>query len=105
MSESVRVTHWPGSEVPTEAAIRRMLDADGLTYSKWSNGPLDVYFAHTHSFNKVIYVVTGAITFGFPKDGTKLTLKVGDRLDLPSGTLHEAVVSTLGVECLEAHFD
>jgi uncharacterized protein YjlB len=105
MSESVRVTPWPGSEVPTEAAIRRVLDADGLTYSKWSNGPLDVYFAHTHSFNKVIYVVTGAITFGFPKDGTKLTLKVGDRLDLPSGTLHEAVVSTLGVECLEAHFD
>ncbi len=105
MSASARVTPWPGPEMPTETAIRRLLDTEGLAYHKWSNGPLDVYFAHTHTFNKVIYVVTGAITFGFPKDGTKFTLKVGDRLDLPTGTLHEAVVSTLGVECLEAHYD
>ena len=103
MSQSPDVVHWTGPEVPTETAIRRLMDAEGLTYSKWSNGPLDVYFAHTHPFHKVIYVVAGAITFGFPKDGKKLTLKVGDRLDLPADVLHEAVVSTLGVECLEAH--
>lgn len=105
MSISVRVTPWPGPEIPTEVVIRQHLDDEGLSYHKWSNGPLDVYFAHSHAFNKVIYVVAGAITFSFPKDGTKLTLKVGDRLDLPIGVMHEAVVSTLGVECLEAHFD
>ena len=105
MTESVRVTPWPGPEIPSEAAIRHVLDAEGLSYGKWGNGPLDVYFAHKHPYNKVIYVVSGAITFTLPKDGTKLMLKVGDRLDLPAGTMHEAVVSTLGVECLEAHFD
>ena len=99
------MTHWSGPEVPTEAAIRRVLDADGLTYTKWANGPLDVYFAHSHPFHKVIYVVTGAITFRFPKDAGEMTLIVGDRLDLPAGVSHEAVVSTLGVECLEAHQD
>ena len=104
-SNAASVTHWSGSEVPTEAAIRRLLEADGLGYSKWSNGPLDVYFAHAHPFHKVIYVILGAITFRFPKDATELTLKVGDRLDLPRGVLHEAVVSTLGVECLEAHHE
>jgi len=101
-SDAVRLTRWPGSEIPTEAAISHRLDAEQLDYSKWSNGPLDVYFAHSHPFHKVIYVVTGAITFRFPEEGTELTLKVGDRLDLPRGVLHEAVVSTLGVECLEA---
>jgi mannose-6-phosphate isomerase-like protein (cupin superfamily) len=105
MPETVHVTPWPDSQIPTEAAIRLVLDADGLAYSKWGNGPLDVYFAHSHSYNKVIYIVSGAITFTLPKDGEKLTLKAGDRLDLPAGTVHEAVVSTLGVECLEAHYD
>lgn len=105
MSETVRVTSWPGPELPTETAIRELLSAEDLACERWSNGPLDVYFVHSHAYNKVIYVVSGAITFVLPKDGTKITLKVGDRLDLPAGTLHEAVVSTLGVVCLEAHFD
>ena len=105
MPVSARVTPWPGPEVPTEAAIRRLLDAEGLTYYKWGNSPLDVYQAHTHSYNKVIYVVAGAITFSLPAEGEKLTLKAGDRLDLPRGTVHDATVSQLGVECLEAHYD
>ncbi len=103
METTARVTPWVGPELPTEAAIRREMDAEGLRYVKWSNGPLDVYFAHDHPYNKVIYVVAGAITFTLPKDGARFTLKVGDRLDLPAGTIHEAVISTLGVECLEAH--
>ncbi len=104
MGNSARVTAWEKPELPTEAAISAVLAAEGLYYDRWANGPLDVYFAHSHSFNKVIYVVAGAITFKLPKDGLTFTLKVGDRLDLPAGTIHEAVVSTLGVVCFEAHF-
>jgi quercetin dioxygenase-like cupin family protein len=101
--QAVKIIPWTGPEVPTESAIRHLLDAENMTYYKWSNDPLDTYSAHLHPFNKVIYVVSGAITFGLPKEGRKITLKTGDRLDLPSGTLHDAVVSNLGVECLEAH--
>ena len=104
MENSARVTHWIGPELPTETAIRHVLETEGLRYERWSNGPLDVYFAHSHAFNKVIYVVAGAITFVLPADGTRFTMQVGDRLDLPAGTMHEAVVSTLGVECFEAHY-
>jgi quercetin dioxygenase-like cupin family protein len=104
MEISARVTTWVGPELPTEAAIRHVLETEGLHYERWSNGPLDVYFAHSHPFNKVIYVVTGAITFVLPTDGTRFTMQVGDRLDLPAGTMHEAVVSTLGVACFEAHY-
>jgi quercetin dioxygenase-like cupin family protein len=51
----------------------------------------------------VIYVVRGSITFGLPEPGEKLSLNAGDRLDLPAGTVHDAVVGSEGVMCLEAH--
>jgi quercetin dioxygenase-like cupin family protein len=104
MENAARMTPWVGPEIPTEAAIRYALEAEGLRYDRWSNGPLDVYFAHSHPYHKAIYVVAGAITFVLPTDGIRLTMKVGDRLDLPAGTMHEAIVSTLGVECFEAHY-
>ena len=76
---------------------------EGLSPYAWSNGPHDIYSAHTHSYNKVIYVVQGSITFGLPELSKKLTLKAGDRLDLPAGTVHDANVGSQGVVCLEAH--
>lgn len=104
MENAARVTHWSRPEIPTESAIRAVLDADRLRYDEWSNGPLDVYFAHSHPYHKAIFVVAGAITFALPKDGVHFTLQVGDRLDLPAGTIHEAVISTLGVSCFEVHY-
>lgn len=76
---------------------------EGLSPYVWSNGPHDVYAAHTHSYDKVIYVVRGSITFGLPELGQRLTLRAGDRLDLPAGTVHDAVVGADGVICLEGH--
>lgn len=76
---------------------------EGLSPYSWSNGPHDMYPVHTHGYNKVIYVVRGSITFGLPELGQSLTLKAGDRLDLPAGTVHDAVVGSQGVVCLEGH--
>lgn len=76
---------------------------EGLSPYAWSNGPHDVYAAHTHSYDKVIYVVRGSITFGLPELGQSLTLSAGDRLDLPAGTVHDASVGERGVVCLEGH--
>jgi quercetin dioxygenase-like cupin family protein len=81
------------------------MSGEGLSPYAWSNGPHDIYSAHSHSYNKVIYVVQGSITFGLPELGNELILKAGDRLDLPAGTVHDAVVGAQGVICLEAHKD
>lgn len=99
------VTPWPGPSTPTQSALWQLMDDEGLSPYSWSNGPLDVYSAHSHSYNKVIYVVQGSITFGLPELGKQLTLKAGDRLDLPAGTVHDAHVGAEGVLCLEAHKD
>ncbi len=99
------LTPWTDSVPPTQSTLWRLMSDEGLSPYAWANGPHDIYSAHMHSYNKVIYVVQGSITFGLPALGQKLTLKAGDRLDLPAGTVHDAVVGPQGVVCLEAHKD
>jgi uncharacterized protein YjlB len=84
-----------------DAAAR--LRSEGLDPGSWSNGPGDRYGAHDHGYDKVIVVVSGSITFGLPDRGEVVALGAGDRLELPAGTAHDAVVGDLGVTCLEAH--
>lgn len=84
--------------VDLEARLR----ADGHDPGRWSNGPGDRYAAHDHGYDKVIVVERGSIRFGLP-GGTAIDLAAGDRLELPAGTVHDALVGPDGVACLEAH--
>ena len=93
------------STTPTQSALRQLLAEEGLSPYSWSNGPFDVYAAHSHSYDKVIYVVQGSITFSLPELRKQLTLNAGDRLDLPAGIVHDAHVGAEGVVCLEGHKD
>ena len=102
MEHAVPVTRWDASEPPTEAELLATLAAEGLTAYRWSNGPGDRYAAHTHPYHKVLYVVEGSITFELHPGGS-ITLYPGDRLDLPPGTVHSAIVGPEGVVCLEGH--
>ena len=97
------ITHWPAPVLPTESTLRQFCADEGLKPYPWSNEPHDVYPAHMHSYAKIIYIVHGSITFGLPDLGQSITLKAGDRLDLPANTLLNAVVGPQGVVCLEAH--
>jgi len=85
----------------TDVAAR--LRAEGLDPSAWSNGPGDRYAAHDHGYDKVIAVESGSIAFGLPPDRRSVELAEGDRLELPAGTAHDAVVGSTGVTCWEAH--
>jgi len=103
MTGAPQVTPWAGSAPPTQSTLWQLMTDEGLSPYSWSNGPHDVYSAHSHSYDKVIYVVQGSITFGLPELEQKLTLKAGDRLDLPAKVVHDALVGPQGVVCLEAH--
>ena len=100
---AAEVIRWSEEKKPDETTIREILAEEALHPYRWSNLPGDVYSPHTHSYNKVIYVVSGSITFGLPDYGEELVLKAGDRLNLPAGTSHRAFVGPEGVTCLEAH--
>jgi quercetin dioxygenase-like cupin family protein len=83
--------------------VLERLRAEGLEPGAWSNGPGDRYGAHDHEYDKVIVVAEGGIDFGLPDRGQTVRLATGDRLELPAGTAHDAVVGPDGVTCLEAH--
>jgi quercetin dioxygenase-like cupin family protein len=85
------------------SALTARLGAEGLAASSWSNGPGDRYAAHEHGYDKVIVVAAGSIAFGLPDLGRTVELETGDRLELPAGTRHAAIVGPAGVTCLEAH--
>jgi len=102
-SSEVKITRWPSERPPTESDLREQLRQEGLEPYQWSNGPGDTYSAHSHAYNKVIYVVSGSITFGLPDRADAVSLEAGDMLDLPGGVMHDATVGPRGVVCLEAH--
>jgi quercetin dioxygenase-like cupin family protein len=85
---------------PDDLMARLRAEATGC-YS-WSNEPGDRYAAHSHSYEKVLYCVDGSIMFNLEAQGDKrIELKAGDRMMLPVGTVHSAVVGPAGCTCIE----
>jgi hypothetical protein len=97
------MTGGSGGGTPAAASAEEQLAAEGLTAGEWTNGPGDRYLQHRHDYDKVIVVAAGDITFGCPEIHRTIHLVAGDRLDLPTGSLHDAIVGEGGVRCLEAH--
>ena len=98
-----RVTPWEMPSPPTEILLLRIMREQGLNPYSWSNSPYDIYSDHKYNYDKVIYVVSGSITFGLLLQKKQITLNPGDRLDLLAGTVHNAHVGPNGVVCLEGH--
>jgi hypothetical protein len=80
---------------PLMALLRS--EADGC--HSWSNGPDDVYGEHVHQHRKILYCVDGSITF-ILRD-REVRLGPGERMELPPGTPHSAVVGPTGCTCIE----
>lgn len=77
------------------------LQSEATSCYSWSNGPGDRYAAHSHGYEKVLYCVDGSITFALEQEGRRLELKPGDRMVLPRGMVHSAVVGPEGCTCIE----
>ena len=77
------------------------LRAEATGCYSWSNGPGDRYAPHSHGYEKVLYCVEGSIRFQLENEGRTLELKAGDRMVLPPGTVHSAVVGDQGCRCIE----
>ncbi len=95
------LTTWPDGEAPSRQSLERLLAAAGLSRNWWSNAPHDRYSPHSHPYHKVLYCARGGITFVVP-DAGDFRLRPGDRLEIPPGTTHAAVVGPDGVTCVEA---
>ncbi|QBD80528.1 cupin [Ktedonosporobacter rubrisoli] len=102
---SIQVIRWQESRLPQEQELLRRMREEGLAPYTWSNGPHYRYAAHSHSYQKVLYCVSGSIRFGLPDRPEGLAavdLAPGDCMILPAGTRHDAEVGPQGVTCMEA---
>lgn len=84
--------------VDASALIER-LRAEARDVYQWSNAPGDRYAPHSHAYTKILYCLDGSIDF--VTDERTIHLEAGDRMELPAGTLHAAVVGSRGVTCAE----
>jgi quercetin dioxygenase-like cupin family protein len=80
--------------------IEKQLRAEAGDVHGWSNGPGDRYEQHAHAYHKLLYCTHGSIDF-ILDDGRTLTLRPGDRLVVPAGTRHAALVGPTGCTCVE----
>ncbi len=96
---NARVTARTGPP-PTEAELQRHFAAEGLTPHAWSSPPGFEFDWHAHPSDQLHYCLAGGITFH--TEAGDLTMSPGDRLDLPAGTRHAAIVGPDGITMLEA---
>jgi quercetin dioxygenase-like cupin family protein len=102
LPDGVEIVRWPHTRPLPEEEVARFFQARRLPFSRWSNGPNETYGLHTHPYRKILYCLSGSISFTLPDAGESIALRPGDRLILPSGLRHGAVVGPDGVTCIEA---
>jgi len=85
---------------PDASEIEKRLRSEARDVYGWSNAPADRYEQHAHTYHKLLYCTRGSIEF-ILGDGGTLTLKPGDRMLLPAGTRHAALVGPDGCACVE----
>lgn len=93
-------TKTPAAVAGRDAAVAAFREEGCSGPRFWGNAPGDTYGRHSHGYHKVLFCLSGSITF-HTGDGD-VELASGDRLDLPAGTEHAATVGPEGVECVEA---
>ncbi|MGE5139698.1 MAG: hypothetical protein ACM3JD_09565, partial [Rudaea sp.] len=86
--QPVTVKAWEAGISPVEAELAARLRAENLQPQAWSNKPGDFYAAHSHPYDKVLFVARGSIVWFLPETGEEFETVAGDRIELPRGVVH-----------------
>lgn len=100
--DAVRVIRWTGGQHPTLSAITRQMQKEGLRPYVWDNTPNYRYAVRTHGYHKIMYVVEGNIEVTLPDSNQRVRLRSGDRVEIPAGVRHGAIIGSSGAKCVEA---
>jgi len=80
---------------PNESELRRKLEAEGFSHTfVWQDGPGAFYPDHTHHDLTAHIILDGEMTLTM--NGESQTYRVGDRCDVPAGTVHSAQMGPEG---------
>jgi quercetin dioxygenase-like cupin family protein len=89
---------WNDTATPNERDLRARLERDGFEAFCWSDQPGASYTPHSHDHDESLWCIAGRIVFGIA--GREYSLRPGDRLMLPKGTVHTAKVGSEGATYL-----
>ena len=99
---NVTLTRWSEERPPSRDRLTLIFRQAGLTPRWWSNKRGESYAGHAHEYHKVLFCAQGSIRFVTQPRGKAFDLRPGDRLDIPAGVTHTAIVGDDGAVCLEA---
>jgi uncharacterized cupin superfamily protein len=84
---------------PNENELRRQLVSEGFADTfVWQDGPQAFYSDHTHNGKTAHIILDGEMTLTM--EGQSRTFRVGDRCDVPAGTVHSAQMGPKGCRYL-----
>ncbi len=101
-SAAVRVIRWSGGQHPTLSNITRQMQKEGLRPYVWDNAPNHRYAVRSHGYHKVMYIVEGILEITLPDSNQRVKLRAGDRVEIPAGVRHGAIIGSSGAKCVEA---
>jgi quercetin dioxygenase-like cupin family protein len=82
-----------------EGESRKQLIAEGFAHTYvWQDGPQAFYSDHTHAGLTAHIIIDGEMTLAM--GGKSQTFRVGDRCDVPAGTIHSAKMGPKGCRYL-----
>ena len=86
------VDHWDeAKDGPVcEENVRRKLESEGYTCTRYTFTPGTVFADHTHGYTKKDAIASGL--FMFSMHGQNVVLRPGDMIEVPAGTVHNAAV-------------
>jgi mannose-6-phosphate isomerase-like protein (cupin superfamily) len=99
--DQIQVQRWHGGQHPSLANITRILQDEGLRPYISQNNPNTRQAVRSHGYDKVLYVLDGALEIILPDSNQRLVLRSGDRLNVPSGVRHGTICHR-SVTCIEA---
>jgi len=97
----VRITRWRGGQHPTLEIITRRMREEGFRPYVWVNAPNFRYSPRSHGHDKTLYCVQGSLEVIFPETKQRVTLRVGDRIDVPRRVRYSAIIGPSGAQCVE----
>src|SRR5690606_10540777 len=100
--DAVRIVRWSGGQHRTLSVITRQMQKENRRPYVWDNTPNYRYAVRTHGYNKVMYVVEGNIEVTLPDSNQRIKLRAGDRVEIPAGVRHGAIIGSSGAKCVEA---
>jgi mannose-6-phosphate isomerase-like protein (cupin superfamily) len=97
----VKVTRWRGGQHPTIDNITRQMKQEGLRPYVWSDDSNYRYPVRSHGYDKTLYCLRGSLEIILSTNKQRIVLRSGDRIDVPRGVRHAAIIGPAGAQCIE----